>query len=260
MLPDDPQQHLIRSIRQATHARLALGSVGGAVPTAPYLQLREDHALAVDAVHRDSDLIADWGSDFLERFPVMQLASRASSKGEYLKRPDLGRKLSEGSLTHVRATGLADLDLQILIGDGLSSLAVARQIPELLPRLMEAAGKTGWKIGPLFFVRYCRVGILNDFGSTIDAKVFVLLIGERPGLGSAESLSAYMAYRPAEGHTDADRNLISNIHPLGVCASQAAYRIIAMASQMMQQKTSGYRIKEAWSAALQDPKSNPRLT
>jgi len=230
------------------------------MPAAAYLQLREDHALAVDAVHRDSDLIADWGSEFLERFPVMQLASRASSKGEYLKRPDLGRKLSEESLTQVRDIGLADLDLQILIGDGLSSLAVARQIPELLPVLIEKAQELGWKIGPLFFIRYCRVGALNDFGQTIDSKVFVLLIGERPGLGSPESLSAYMAYRPQEQHTDADRNLISNIHPMGVCASQAAHRIIAMASQMMQQKTSGYRIKEAWSAAQLDPSSNRRLS
>jgi ethanolamine ammonia-lyase small subunit len=88
----------------------------------------------------------------------------------------------------------------------------------------------------------------------------VLLIGERPGLGSPESLSAYMAYRPQEQHTDADRNLISNIHPLGVSSSQAAHRIIAMASQMMQEKISGFRIKEAWSAARLDPRSNPRLT
>jgi ethanolamine ammonia-lyase small subunit len=260
MLPDDPQQRLIQSIRLATHARLALGSMGGAVPVASFLQLREDHALAVDAVHRDSDLIADWGSDFLERFPVVQLATGARSKGEYLKRPDLGRKLSQESLTQVRATGLANLDLQILIGDGLSSLAVARQIPELLPRLIDEAQQAGWKIGPLFFVRYCRVGVLNDFGTSIDAKVFVLLIGERPGLGSPESLSAYMAYRPQEQHTDADRNLISNIHPLGVSSSQAAHRIIAMASQMMQEKISGFRIKEAWSAARLDPRSNPRLT
>jgi ethanolamine ammonia-lyase small subunit len=260
MLPDDPQQNVIRSIRQATHARLALGSAGGAMPTASYLQLREDHALAVDAVHRESDLIADWGSDFLERFPVIQLSSQASSKGEYLKRPDLGRKLSEASLQQVRSAHLADLDLQIMIGDGLSSLAVARQVPELLPLLMEEAQRTGWKIGPLYFVRYCRVGVLNDFGTCIDAKVFALLIGERPGLGSPESLSAYMAYRPTDQHNDANRNLISNIHPLGVSAMQAAERIIALARQMLQRKTSGFTIKETWSAGLPDPRSSLRLS
>ncbi|MFM8175687.1 MAG: ethanolamine ammonia-lyase subunit EutC [Pirellulaceae bacterium] len=260
MLPDDPQQPLIRSIRQATHARLALGSVGGAMPAASYLQLREDHALAVDAVHRDSDLIADWGSEFLERFPVIQLASQANSKGEYLKRPDLGRSLSEASLQQLRATRHGNPDLQILIGDGLSSLAVARQVPELLPRLIEEAQQAGWTIGPLYFVRYCRVGVLNDFGKSIDAKVFVLLIGERPGLGSPESLSAYMAYRPEAGHTDADRNLISNIHPLGVGAPQAAQRIFALASQMMQQQASGFRIKEAWVPERLSPSSHRRLS
>jgi ethanolamine ammonia-lyase small subunit len=228
------------------------------MPTASYLQLREDHALAVDAVHRDSDLIADWGSDFLDRFPVIQLSSQAGSKGEYLKRPDLGRTLSEESLEQVRATHLGNVDLQILIGDGLSSLAVARQVPELLPRLMEEAQRTGWKIGRLYFVRYCRVGVLNDFGKNIDAKVFVLLIGERPGLGSPESLSAYMAYRPTIEHSDANRNLVSNIHPLGVSSMQAAERIIALAGQMMERKTSGYMVKETWSAALPAPKPDSR--
>jgi ethanolamine ammonia-lyase small subunit len=104
------------------------------------------------------------------------------------------------------------------------------------------------------------VGVLNDFGTCIDAKVFALLIGERPGLGSPESLSAYMAYRPTDQHNDANRNLISNIHPLGVSAMQAAERIIALARQMLQRKTSGFTIKETWSAGLPDPRSSLRLS
>jgi ethanolamine ammonia-lyase small subunit len=140
-----------------------------------------------------------------------------------------------------------------VIGDGLSGAAVVAQVPGLLPLLRVEANQRGWSFGQPFLVRYCRVGTLNDLGEILGAAVFVLLIGERPGLATAESLSAYMAYRPQPGHTDADRNLISNIHARGVGPDLAARRIAALAEQMRQAKTSGVAVKENLTTLISKP-------
>jgi ethanolamine ammonia-lyase small subunit len=123
-------------------------------------------------------------------------------------------------------------------------------VPALLPLLEQGARDRGWTFGRPFVVRYCRVGLLNDIGELLDPVVTVLLIGERPGLATAESLSAYLAYRPRPGHTDAQRNLISNIHARGVNHVEAAQRILALAEQMRRVQASGVTVKETQSAAL----------
>ena len=135
-------------------------------------------------------------------------------------------------------------DLQIAIGDGLSVPAVSIQVPALLPLLCAGAEARGWRLGRTLVVRYCRVGILNEVGEILQPRVAVLLIGERPGLATAESLSAYMAYRPGTRQTDADRNLISNIHSRGVAPADAATRILNLAAQMIKAGRSGYSLKE----------------
>jgi ethanolamine ammonia-lyase small subunit len=136
-------------------------------------------------------------------------------------------------------------DFQIVIGDGLSVTAVFTQVPKLLPRLHEGAKARGGTVGDMFVVRHCRVGILNEIGEILDPAVVVLLIGERPGLATAESLSAYLAYRPHLGNTDADRNLISNIHSRGVTPENAADQILQLAEQMMVTKMSGTSLRAA---------------
>src|SRR5262249_33546913 len=128
--------------------------------------------------------------------------------------------------------------------DGLSVTAVTAQVPPLMPLIARQAQAQGWKLGQPFVVRYCRVGLLNQIGELLSPKVVVLLIGERPGLATAESLSAYMAFRPNIGHSDAQRNLISNIHVQGVSVQDAATRIVALAARMMLQKRSGINLKE----------------
>jgi ethanolamine ammonia-lyase small subunit len=177
----------------------------------------------------------------LELFGVQ---TRARSKAEYLMRPDLGRRLDDESREKVRANCPAGADFQILIGDGLSAMAVAVQASPVLEQLRAEAKRRGWKVGVPFFVKYCRVGVLNDVGDLLAAEVNVLLIGERPGLATAESLSAYLAYRPRAGHTDADRNLISNIHANGVIPYAAAQRIIALAERMRTLGRSGTGVME----------------
>jgi ethanolamine ammonia-lyase small subunit len=159
-------------------------------------------------------------------------------------RPDLGRVLASESRDEVLRLCPKSVDLQIVVGDGLSAAALAAQVPALLPLLAEGAGTRGWSFGRPLVVRYCRVGVLNDIGELLDPAVVVLLIGERPGLATAESLSAYMAYRPRPGHTDAQRNLISNIHARGVTPAESAPRILALAERMVQMQGSGVLVKE----------------
>jgi ethanolamine ammonia-lyase small subunit len=164
-------------------------------------------------------------------------------------RPDLGRRLTEDARAEVRRQCPAGSELQVVIGDGLSAAAVTAQVPQLLPLLMQEAQERGWRVGRPFVVRHARVGVLNDIGELLDPLIVVLLIGERPGLATSESLSAYLAYRPRSGHTDAQRNLISNIHARGVLPNLAARRILALAERMRQAQQGGALVKEIGGAS-----------
>jgi ethanolamine ammonia-lyase small subunit len=235
---------LIEKIRARTPARVMADRAGAAYRTATQLELRHAHAAARDAVRTEFDLERDLGAEFVRQYSLFAVSTMTTSKDEYLQRPDLGRRLNEDARNRLSVRCLTEADLQIVIGDGLSVTAVAAQVPPLLPLLVENARANGWKIGQPFAVQYCRVGVMNDIGDLLKARVVVLLIGERPGLATAESLSAYMAYQPRSGHNDANRNLISNIHSRGVQTEAAASRIVAIAEQMLRRQISGVELKE----------------
>lgn len=247
-LPENDLPEIIKKIRAQTPARLLAGRSGAAYRTNTQLELRADHAAARDAVRAELNLATALGNDFLHKWNLFEVCSRASSKDEYLLRPDLGRQLNDASRAEVSRRCAAKQDLQIVIGDGLSVTAIARQVPQLLPLLYEGAKTRGWSIGQPFAIRHCRVGILNEIGNLLTPKVVVLLIGERPGLATAESLSAYMAYRPKASDSDANRNLISNIHARGMDTAQAAQRILNLAAAMMKNQASGCQIREEFQA------------
>ena len=234
----------LAAIRTRTPARIFTGRSGSAYRTRTQLSLRSDHAAARDAVQTDIDWAGDLGPDFLQAWDMFAVSSQAQSKAEYLMRPDLGRRLNARARAEIASRCPVGAALQIVIGDGLSVAAVIRQVPQLLPLLHAGAEKRGWRFGRPFAVRYCRVGVLNDIGEALAPTVLVLLIGERPGLLTAESLSAYMAYRPQSGHTDAERNLISNIHAHGVDIEEAADRILCLAELMRRAQLSGVAVKE----------------
>lgn len=240
----DGLDRLVQAARARTPARVLVGRAGPAYRTATQLELRRDHAAALDAVHAELDLLADFGKDFVERWKLFVVQSQAASKSEYLMRPDLGRRLNEAARQEVLKAGSRGADLQVVIGDGLSAAAVVAQVPRLLPLMEGEARRRGWSFGQPFAVRHCRVGIINDVGELLEPTIVVLLIGERPGLATAESLSAYLAYRPRPGDTDARRNLISNIHARGVPVEAAAPRIAALAERMRAAQTSGVSVKE----------------
>jgi ethanolamine ammonia-lyase small subunit len=233
---------LIAAIRARTPARVLVGRSGPAYRTSTQLELRRDHAFAIDAVHAELNLEKHLGSETLQRWRLFEVGTQAGSKAEYLLRPDLGRRLSDSAREQIVQKCPAGVDLQVVIGDGLSVAALA-QVPDLLPLTDEGARRRGWTVGQVFVVRHCRVGILNDVGELLDPAVVVLLIGERPGLATAESLSAYLAYRPRASHTDAERNLISNIHARGLTAPEAADRILKLADRMRELQTSGIAVK-----------------
>jgi ethanolamine ammonia-lyase small subunit len=190
-------------------------------------------------VRIELDLQRAFGTDFLEQWGLFEVCTLASSKDAYLLRPDLGRHFGEAERTQVRNRCSPNSDIQIVIGDGLSVSAVSAQVPPLLPLLKEGAQTRGWTFGQPFVVRHCRVGILNEVGELLVPRVVILLIGERPGLATAESLSAYMAYRPRPNDSDANRNLISNIHARGIRPLDAARRILKLAGEMMKTESSG---------------------
>lgn len=235
---------LVRRIRAHTPARLLAGRAGAAYRTETQIQLREDHAAARDAVRAEFDMPAALGAEFIQTWKLFEVRTRASSKDEYLLHPSLGREFSDKARPEILRRCAPSCDLQIAVGDGLSVPAVRAQVPLLWPLLIAGADRHGWSVGQTFAVRHCRVGILNEIGELLKPRVAILLIGERPGLATAESLSAYMAYQPNAAHSDANRNLISNIHARGLNVEDAAARILNLCARMMELGASGYFLKE----------------
>jgi ethanolamine ammonia-lyase small subunit len=240
--PDFPD--VLRKIRERTPARILVGRAGAAYRTSTQLDLREAHAAARDAVRAELDLESALGAEFVKQWDLFEVCTEAVSKDEYLLLPDRGRHFDEASRRELLQRCARGNDIQFAIGDGLSVSAVSAQVPSLLPLLHEGARERGWSIGNTFVIRHCRVGVLNEIGELLSPKVGLLLIGERPGLATAESLSAYMAYEPRPSHTDANRNLISNIHARGLDANAAADRILNFAAQMMTLRLSGFSVRE----------------
>jgi ethanolamine ammonia-lyase small subunit len=252
-LSDEPE--IVKKIRARTPARLFVGRAGASYRTSTQLELREAHAAARDAVRVELNLESAFGQAFVNQWELFGICTRARDKDEYLRRPELGRHFSDASRAELEGRCFAGDDLQIAIGDGLSVLAVSKQVPSLLPLLYEGAKARGWKVGRTFVIRHCRVGILNEIGELLAPQVAVLLIGERPGLTTAESLSAYMAYRPHRGQSDAGRNLVSNIHSRGVGPQHATIRILNLAMQMRKTGASGCSVKEDL-LALEESQNN----
>ena len=218
-----------------TPARIARGRAGARPRTSELLLFRADHAAARDAV------LAEVPAEF----PVFtgcaaSVATCARDRREYVLRPDLGRRIHEHDEDTVAALGKNGCDVLVAIGDGLSSEAVTSQVPSLLPSLLACLDDEGVAVvrGPVF-VRNARVGVMDHIGQLTQASVVVLLVGERPGLSTAKSLSGYMGWMPRFGCTDANRNVISNIHEDGLPALEAASVVARWAAKMLRERASG---------------------
>ncbi len=239
-----------------TPARVFSPRHGASLSTADCLALRADHAVARDAVfqetkpEKDPSWIATFPKAVREKdkegfvHPPLLVSSQASTQTEYLLRPDLGRKVHPMDRERILAECPRSPQMQILLADGLSALALQKQGFPLYTALVPMALSMGWQVGRPIFIRRARVGIMNDIGSLLEPLIVVLLLGERPGLSTAESLSAYLAYRPKPGDTDAHRNLIASIHNRGVGIAWAARRIVNLAETLKNTSSSGVGIRE----------------
>jgi len=237
-------QNLSSFARTFTPARVFAPRKGTALSTKDWLLLRADHAIARDAVFESIDLERDFRSERIDQMGLFDVSSNASNRNEYLLQPELGRQLYPADRERIAKQCPFQPGLQIILGDGLSAAALQKQGPPLLDSLWDEARKLGWVLGRPFLVHQARVGILNEIGNLLEPEIAILLIGERPGLTTADSLSAYLAYLPNLGHDDASRNLISNIHSNGVGIKDASIRIMALAQSMRSAKTGGITIKE----------------
>jgi ethanolamine ammonia-lyase small subunit len=236
----DPWQHL----KSITAARIALGRAGGSLPTAELLDFGLAHARARDAV------LSQWNTDPLVGqiaslgYPVETFSSAATSRDEYLQRPDLGRRLSEESRKRLNKPELAPCDLVIVVSDGLSALAAERHAAPVLTHLLPRLAKDDWNIGPIVLVNYGRVAVEDEVGELLQAQFSLILLGERPGLGAPDSLGAYLVHRPRVGLTDAQRNCVSNIRDEGLPPPTAAATLHYLLTQARHRKLSGVALKD----------------
>jgi ethanolamine ammonia-lyase small subunit len=233
-------------LRRFTRARIALGRAGGSWRTESLLQFRLAHAQARDAVAKE--FVPDPLEASLQEagYETIRLATAAPSHALYLKRPDLGRTLSEDSrlILAQKSGGWADRHLAVIVSDGLSAMAAERQAAPTLITLLPLLTHAGWNICPIFIVPFARVKLQDEIGALLRARHALMLIGERPGLGSPDSLGAYLTFQPGPGKTDADRNCVSNIRPQGLAPEEAAWKIAQLLRQSASQGLSGIRLKE----------------
>ena len=218
---------------QHTTALLGVGHVGTRYATDVVLQFQAELAVAHEAVA--AELPAGWA----ESHGLLPLSSRCRDHREFLLRPDLGRRLDEPSRTLLQEQAAHDVDVQIILADGLSAAACQQSGPELLALLRSECNVRGWRVGTPVGARRARVWLQDEIGEIVNARVAVILLGERPGLGTGDGLSAYVVHEPRIGRTDADRNMISNIHPRGLPVPEAAARLARLIEAMLAQGTSG---------------------
>jgi ethanolamine ammonia-lyase small subunit len=232
------------ALRKHTAARIALGRAGGSLPTREVSDFATTHAAARDAVHTPLNLellqkdLAPLGLECL------LLNTQAADRQTYLQRPDLGRQLDPQSTSALGAIGTGSFDIALIVGDGLSAPAAQTQAAPLLSRLVPLLRRDGWRLAPLCIVRHARVAIEDPIGAALGVRLALILLGERPGLGTAQSLGAYFVYQPRTGCTDAQRNCVSNIRPDGLPPADAAAALHYLITLSLQRQLSGVLLKD----------------
>lgn len=232
------------SLKEFTAARIALGRVGTSIPLKESLEFKLAHAHARDAVYSVLDTESLFEKLKIFNLPVLHLHSKAISRHNYLKRPDLGRQLNDESFFRLTDFSGPPFDVAVIIADGLSAEAVNENAFGLLKLLIPMLRAADLKIAPLCLVEQGRVAIADDIGFALQAKFSIILIGERPGLSAADSMGAYLTYNPKPGLTDECRNCISNIRPQGLPNTVAANKIFYLVSEAFRRKLSGVGLKD----------------
>jgi ethanolamine ammonia-lyase small subunit len=238
------QEDPLSQLKEFTAARIGIGRAGTSIPLKQSLAFKLAHAHARDAVY--SELDTDKLSADLKQFelPLLLLHSQAAYREQYLQRPDLGRRLDEGSVELVNDHANAANDIVIIIADGLSATAVNHNALGLLKILIPQLQSAGLKLAPICLVKQGRVAVADDAGAHINARLSLILIGERPGLSSADSMGVYITFKPRPGLTDESRNCISNIRPHGLTFKPASKKIFYLIQEAFKRKLSGVGLKD----------------
>ena len=246
------------ALREFTHARIALGRAGNALPTEPLLAFNLSHAQARDAVHHplDTDVLHEQLRAL--NFTTLDVHSAAPDREHYLRRPDLGRRLSEESRAALAQVENESPEVVFVIGDGLSAVAASKQSIPLLQAVR--AKLTDWKIGPVVVARQARVALGDEIGELLNSKLVVMLIGERPGLSSPDSLGIYLTYAPKVGCSDAQRNCISNVRPEGLDYPAAAHKLHYLLTHARRLGLTGVGLKDDSDALLESAPSVPAVS
>jgi ethanolamine ammonia-lyase small subunit len=229
----------LRALIDSTSARIGVGRAGPRYTTASLLLFQGDHAVTQDALYRDVD------PKLLDEFNLFTVQTRVTGgKQEYLLRPDLGRLLSDEAKRIINEKCQKNVNIQLVVGDGLSAAAIEANLRKIFPVIKQGTQTAGLTFGTPFFVKNARVGVMNDIGELVKPDVVILLIGERPGLGRAESMSAYMGYKPKYGDTDADRDVVCNIFENGgTNPLEAGAFVVQTAQKMRKSQASGVKLK-----------------
>ena len=236
-IPNPYNKEEYMRIKAKTDARLGVWRAGPRPLTRTTLRVRADNAAAMDAVFNDVH------EEYLERNNLKTYQTKCDSKGTYLTRPDLGRVFDDETAAKIKAECINEPDVQIVVSDGLSSSAVEANIDAVLPAIYNGLKATNLKVGTPFFVKYGRVGAEDSVASILNAKVTVILLGERPGLATSSSLSAYIVYGGYPGIPEANRTVVSNIHKAGTPPVEAGAYIAELCKQIFDKKASGLDLK-----------------
>lgn len=236
LLKEPQDMEALLRMKRRTTARIGVGRAGPRLNTQTFLTLRADHAKARDSVFTDVD------PGLIEKMGLLTVQTMCQDKDTFLTRPDLGRKVSAEGEKLLREHCTACPDVQIYAADGLSSTAIEKNLEKILPVLMEGLQSKGLKVGTPFFMRFGRVAAEDHVAEILGAKVVCVLIGERPGLATAESMSAYIVYNAHVGIPEANRTVVSNIHKDGLSAVEAGAYIVEVIDQILQQKASGINL------------------
>ena len=224
-------------MKSKTPARLGVGRAGARYKTMSMLRVRADHAAAQDAV------FSDVSEAFIQKNNFVFVQTLCKDKDEYLTRPDRGRRFGKDELEVIKKTVGHNPKVLIVVGDGLSSSAIEANVEDMIPALKQGLAMYQLSVPPILFIKYARVGAMDDIGQATDADVICMLVGERPGLVTAESMSAYVCYKPKHGIPESKRTVISNIHRGGTTPVEAGAHVAELMKRMLDKKASGIELK-----------------
>ena len=226
-----------RELKRRTPARLAVGRAGARYRTLTQLRMRADHAAAQDSVFSMVD------DAFVEKQSYVRVQTLCENKDQYLTRPDLGRRFGPEAQETIRRTFGTNPKVALVVGDGLSSAAIQSNAADCMAAIQQGLRSCRIEPGPVLFVQYCRVGASDHIGELTGAEVVCMLVGERPGLVTAESMSAYLTYGARIGIPESKRTVVSNIHRQGTPAVEAGAHIAELIDRMLEQRASGIDLK-----------------